>query len=71
MNYALSLYIAEHARLVPKTEELSIANQNRVLRHPKRQPIRIEHPSRHYVTRELSARVGDPSRLDSARYSLS
>ena len=27
--------------------------------HPSRQPIRIEH----YVTRELSARVGDSSRL--------
>ena len=41
------------------TQEPSAANQNRVLSHPSRQPIRIEH----YVTRELSARVGDPSRL--------
>ena len=37
----------------------SSANQNRVLRNPSRQPIRIEH----YVTRELSARGEDPSRL--------
>ena len=27
--HSLSLYIAEHTRLVPKTEELSAANQNR------------------------------------------
>ena len=30
MNLSLSLYIAEHTRLVPKIEELSAANQNRV-----------------------------------------
>ena len=39
--------------------EPSSANQNRVLRQPSRQPIRIEY----YVTRELSARLEDPSRL--------
>ena len=50
-----------------KKPSTSSANQNRVLRNPSRQPIRIEH----YVTRELSARVEDPSRLESARYSLS
>ena len=42
---------------------LSATNQKRVLRNPSRQPIRIEHPSCHYVTRELSARPEDPSRL--------
>ena len=41
---SLSLYIAEHARLVPRTKQLSATNQNRargtlILR----QPIRIEH----------------------------
>ena len=38
MNHSLSLYNAEHTRLVPKTEELSAANQNRALRHPSSQP---------------------------------
>ena len=47
--------------------KLSAANQNRALRHPRRQPIRIEY----YVTRELPARVEDPSRLLPSRYSLS
>ena len=42
-----------------KNPSTSSTNQNRVLRNPSRQPIRIEH----YVTRELSARVEDPSRL--------
>ena len=28
--HSLSLYIAEHTRLVPETEQLSAANQNRV-----------------------------------------
>ena len=42
-----------------KKPSTSSANQNRVLRHPTRQPIRIEN----YVTRELSARVEHPSRL--------
>ena len=42
------------------TSPESSVNQNRALRQP----------SRHYVTRELSDRVEDPSRL-SARYSLS
>ena len=77
--HSLSSYIAEHTQLVPKTEELSAANQNRarknpatssanqnrLLRHPSRQPIRIEY----YATRELSARVEVPSRL-SARVGL-
>ena len=73
-EHSISLYNAEHTRLLPKKEELSAANQNRArkitiirqpirLEHEKtlqlRQPIRIEH----YVTRELSARVGDPFRL--------
>ena len=48
------------------TRELSAANQNRVLRHPSRQPIRIEH----YVNRELSARVEVPSRLSAPVGSL-
>ena len=46
-----------------KNPSIFSANQNRVLRNPSRQPIKIEH----YVTRELSARVEDPSRL-SARF---
>ena len=91
MNHSLSLYIAEHTRLVPKAEELSAANQNRVLRRPSQTPFNfvnqsessitspessanqnrvLRHPSRHYVIRELSVRIGDPSRF-SARYSLS
>ena len=52
-EHSLSLYIAEHTRLVPKTEELSAANQNRVspessanqngvLHNPSRQQIRID-----------------------------
>ena len=54
----------------------SSANQNRVLRHPSRQLIRIEH----YITRVVitspeSSRLGWRyllgSRLESARYSLS
>ena len=41
---SLSLYIAKHTRLVPKTEELSAANQDRARRTPiLRQSIRIEH----------------------------
>ena len=39
VNHSLSLYIAEHTRLVPKTEELSAANQNRVLRQPSQTPF--------------------------------
>ena len=45
---------------------LSATNQNRVLRNPSRQPIKIEH----YVTRELSARPEDPSRLSARVGSL-
>ena len=92
MNHSLSLYIAEHTRLVPKNENFSAANQNRVLRHPSQTPFNfvsqsessitspessanqkrvLRHPSCHYVSRELSARVEDPSRLESAGYSLS
>ena len=78
--HSLSLYNAEHTQLVSKTEELSAANQNRarkdpptssanqnwVLRHPSRQPIRIEV----YVTRELSASVEVPSGLSARVGSL-
>ena len=39
--------------------KISSANQRRVLRHPSRQPIRIER----YVTRELWTRVEVPSQL--------
>ena len=49
-----------------KNPSTSPANQNRVLRNPSRQPIRIER----YVTRELSARGGDPSRLSAPLGSL-
>ena len=52
-----------------KHPRLSAANQNRILRHPSRQPIKIEH----YVTE--SSRLGLKtllgSRLESARHSLS
>ena len=51
----------------------SSANQNLVLRHPSRQPIRIEHYVTrvvYYVTRELSARVEEPSRLSARVGSL-
>ena len=49
-----------------KNHSASSANQDQVLRNPSLQPIRIEH----YVTRELSARVGDPSRLSARVGSL-
>ena len=42
-----------------KNHSTSSANQDQVLRNPSRQPIRIEH----YFSRELSARMGEPSRL--------
>ena len=45
---------------------LSAANQNRVLRHLSRQPIRIEY----YVTRVVITSP-ESSRLESVRYSLS
>ena len=45
----------------------SSTNQNRVLRHSSRQPIRIGY----YATLELSTRVEDPYQLESARYRLS
>ena len=91
MKHSLSLYIAKHTQLVPKTQELSAANQNRVLRQPIRTPFNfvsqaklsitslqssanqsrpLRHPSRHYVTRELSARPEDPSRLSARVGSL-
>ena len=42
--HSLSLYTAEHTQLMPKTEELSAANQNRARKTlVLRQPIRIEH----------------------------
>ena len=44
----------------------SSPNQNRILRNPSRQPIRIEY----YVTRELSARLEVPSRLSARVGSL-
>ena len=44
----------------------SSVNENQVLRHPSRQQIGIEY----YVTRELSASVEDPSRLELARYGI-
>ena len=59
--YPILIHWAEHTQLVPKTEEMSAANQNRaqknpstssafqnrVLRHPSSQRIRIEY----YITR--------------------
>ena len=56
-----------------KKPSTSSANQNRVLRHPNHQPIRIEHYLtwvEHYVTRELSATVEVPSRLSARVGSL-
>ena len=50
-----------------KNPSTSSANQNRVLRNPSRQP---EHPSRHYVTRELSAPGGPFSALSSSRLAI-
>ena len=50
---------------IEPTGLVSAANQNRVLRHQSRQPVRMEY----YVTRELSATIEDPSRL-SARVGL-
>ena len=42
--HSLSSYIAEHAQLVPKTEELSAAYQNGARKALKfRQPIRLKH----------------------------
>ena len=52
---------------------LSAANQNQVLRNPSRQSIRIEHyviRVKYYFTRELWARVEDPSRLSARVGSL-
>ena len=49
---------------------LSATNQNRVLRNPSRQPIRIEHYVTRVVTWELSARPEDPSRLSARVGSL-
>ena len=78
---SLSYYIAERSRLVPKTEKLSVTNQNwaqktLILRQPIRfekkknhqirQPIRIEY----YITRDLSARVEIPSQLSTRVGSL-
>ena len=55
-----------------KNPSTSSAKQNRLLRNPSRQPIRIEHyvnRVEYYATRELSARLEDPSWL-SARVGL-
>ena len=49
-----------HCRTIPYLNTLpSAANQIRVLRNPRRQPIRIEY----YLIRELSIRPEDPSGL--------
>ena len=45
MNHSLSLYIAEHTRLVPKSEEPSAANQNRVIRQPSQTLFNFVNPS--------------------------
>ena len=53
-------YLNSPNRTIPYLNTLpSAANQLRVLRHPSRQPIRIDY----YVTREFSAKVGIPSRF--------
>ena len=62
------LHISIHCRLVSAAP--LAANQNQVLRHPSHQPIRIEHPSRHYVTRELSEPGRPFSALGSSRPSI-
>ena len=60
-------YLITLSRTIPYLNTLqSTANQLRVLRHPSRQPIRIEY----YVTRELSARVEDLTRLSAQVGSL-
>ena len=77
-THSLSLYNAEHTQLVPRTEEMSAANQNRA---PKTlilpQPIRIEHgrtlqlrqPIRIecYVTRVVSQTESSITSLESSR----
>ena len=50
MNHSLSLYIAEHTRLVSETEKLSAANQNRVLRHPSQTPFNFVSQSESSIT---------------------
>ena len=77
----LSLCIAEHTQLVPKTEELSEANLNRArntlllcqpirIEHEKtlqlRQPIRIEY----YVTRVVSQSESSITSTESCRLRL-
>ena len=53
-------YLNTLSRTIPSLNTLQLAaNHSRVLRHPSRQPIRIEY----YVTPELSATVEDTSRL--------
>ena len=74
----LSLYIAEHTQLVPKTKKMSAANQNR----PRktlilRQPIRIEHETplqlrqpikiEYYVTRVVSQSESSITSLESSQ----
>ena len=75
--YTLSrLHNLIHCRLGNQSESsitshprLSAANQNRVLRHPSRQPIRIEYYVTRVVIRQLLARPEVPFRL-SARVGL-
>ena len=78
---SLSQNIAKHTRLVPKTEELSAANQNRARKtHIFRQPIRIEHgktlqlcqPIRieYYVTRVVSESESSITSPESSRLGL-
>ena len=64
-NWARKTAILRHPIKI-ENPSTSSANQNRILRNQSRQPIRIEH----YVTQELSAKVGDPSRLSARVGSL-
>ena len=85
LNTWTRLHISIHCRFVSAptsaksniTSTESSANQNQTLRHPSRQPIRIEyyvtlveHPSRQYVTRELSAPGRPFSALGSSRLAI-
>ena len=82
MNHSLSLYNAEHTRLVPRTENFSAANQNRVLRHPTQTSSNFASQSESSITSPESS-ITSPersqpvlknllgSRLESARVSLS
>ena len=63
MNHCISLYIAEHTRLVPKTEKLSAANQNRVLCHPSQTPF-------NFVSQSESSLTSPESHITSPESSL-